>query len=149
MGHMKQNRSLIFEMILWISLLIVLPFVILGFYFYFSVTSGLKDLEKEQAIVKSAAAEKMFDQLGESILGVTITNGLRENNRQALIHKDMEWLKTNIYSIPDLVPYIDFVAEADNEGRVIIQHGDIAELTNTVQFPPSWTSIKIQKVLPE
>jgi two-component system chemotaxis sensor kinase CheA len=135
MGNRKQNRSLSFEMILWIVLVVVLPFVILGFYSYFKATSGLKDLEKEQAIVKSAAAQKMFNQLGESILGVTITNGLWENNRQALIHKDMEWLKTNIYSIPDLVPDINFVAEADNEGRVIIQHGEIAELTNTVQLP--------------
>ncbi|WP_162462939.1 ATP-binding protein [Paenibacillus psychroresistens] len=135
MSHTKQNHSLSYEMILWISLLIVLPLVILAFYFYSTMTSGLKDLEKEQAIIKSQAAEKLFDKLGESILGVTISNGLWGDNRDALLNKDIEWLQQNIYTISDLVPNIDFVAEADLLGQVIIQHGDVSELTDLVKLP--------------
>jgi two-component system chemotaxis sensor kinase CheA len=135
MSQLKGSRSLSFEMILWILLLIVMPLVILAFYFYSTMTTGLQDLEKEQAIVKGQAAEKMFAALGESILGVTITNGLWEDNRIALVNKDMDWLKQNIYSIPDLVPNINFVAEADLQGKVIIQKGDIAELSDIVQYP--------------
>jgi two-component system chemotaxis sensor kinase CheA len=135
MSQIKRNHSLSYEMMLWISLLVVLPLVILAFYFYSTMTSGLKDLEKEQTIVKSQAAEKMFDKLGESILGVTISNGLWGDNRDALLNQDMEWLKQNIYTISDLVPNIDFVSEADLQGHVIIQHGDIAELTETVKLP--------------
>jgi two-component system chemotaxis sensor kinase CheA len=135
MSQTKQNHSLSYEMIIWISLLVVLPLVILAFYFFSTMTSGLKDLEKEQTIVKSQAAEKMFDKLGESILGVTISNGLWGDNRDALLNKDTEWLQQNIYTISDLVPSIDFVAEADLQGHVIIQHGDVAEFTETIKLP--------------
>jgi two-component system chemotaxis sensor kinase CheA len=135
MNQTKKSRSLGYELLLWVSLLVVLPLVIFSYYTYSTMVSGLKVIEKEQTIDKSQAAEKMLNKLGESILGVTVSNGLWENNRNALLSRDMAWLKQNIYTISDLVPNIDFVAEADLEGNILIQNGEVAELMDKVKFP--------------
>ncbi|MEX1029731.1 MAG: ATP-binding protein [Paenibacillaceae bacterium] len=135
MNPSTRRRSLSYEMLLWIFLLVVAPLLIISFYFYSTITSGLKDLEREQTLLKNHAGQGMFERQGNTLLGVAITNGSWEDNRQALLRDDRQWLHDFIGVIPTVIPGIDFVAEADLEGNIIIESGEITQLQGKLQYP--------------
>ncbi|BBI36297.1 ATP-binding protein [Cohnella abietis] len=135
MNNRRKRRSLTSEMVLWIGLLVVLPVLALMIYFYTSITSALRDTAYEKELQTNHTAKKSIEALGETILGVTITNGYWEDNRQALLAEDREWLERNIADMPRVVPDIDFVAEADLQGRILVQAGDIELFMDEVKVP--------------
>ncbi|QJD84901.1 ATP-binding protein [Cohnella herbarum] len=135
MQQKARRRSLTSEMMLWILLLVVLPVIALTVYFYITITSALTEAGYEKELQTNHTAQRSIDALGETILGVTITNGYWEVNRQALLARDMEWLEQNIGDMPRVVPNIDFVAEADLKGRILVQSGDVELFTDTVKVP--------------
>jgi two-component system chemotaxis sensor kinase CheA len=135
MSNRLKRRSLTSEMMLWILMLVVLPVLALTVYFYITITSALKETGFEKELQTNHTTQKSIEALGETILGVTITNGYWEDNRQALLSHDMEWLQRNIADMTGVVPNIDFVAEADLEGRVLTQSGDVEQFTDRVKVP--------------
>jgi len=135
----KRSLSLSYEMTLWIFVLVVIPLIILRVYFYHSITSGLKQVEQEQALAKVSAVEQSLDIMGSSLLGTAADYSNSRDNVQALLHHDMNWLNTYIYSIPNTISNIDFVAEADLQGDIMVQNGNITELTGKVQIPSMMT----------
>jgi two-component system chemotaxis sensor kinase CheA len=135
MSDRRKRRSITSEMMLWILGLVVLPVLALTVYFYITITSALKETGYEKELQTNHTAQNTIGILGESIIGVTITNGYWEANRQALLAHDMEWLELNIGDIPNVVPNIDFVAEADISGSIIVQTGDVEPFIRTVNVP--------------
>ncbi|MFC4303602.1 ATP-binding protein [Cohnella boryungensis] len=122
-------------MMIWIFLLVVLPGISVTAYFYITITGALKESAYEKELQTNYVAQRSIESLGETILGVTITNGYWEANRQALLSRDMEWLERNIGDMPRVVPNIDFVAEADLEGRILVQAGDVEQFQNRIEVP--------------
>ncbi|MCD9022172.1 ATP-binding protein [Cohnella silvisoli] len=145
MNNGNKRRSLTSEMMLWILVLVVLPVIVLTFYFYITITSALKETGYEKELQTNHTTQRSIEALGETILGVTITNGYWEDNRQALLARDMEWLETNIADMPNVVPNIDFVAEADLEGNVLVQSGDVDSFTDRVKVPYIFTKFETAK----
>ncbi|MEI7026566.1 ATP-binding protein [Paenibacillus sp. y28] len=131
----RKHRSFTSELLLWILLLVVLPLAALLAYINISSFSSVQEIEKEKALLSSHAVHKSIENLGDTIQGVTVTNGYWEQNRQALISRDMDWLGSNIGDMPSIVPNIDFAAETDLAGNVIVQAGDVAELTGQIGYP--------------
>jgi sensor domain CHASE-containing protein len=131
----RKQRSFTSELLLWISLLVVLPIILLMVYFYTNTFSGLKQVEEEKSILANRAAQLSIESLGETISGVTITNGYWEANRQAVLTRDMAWLNKNIKDMPGVVPNIDFVAETDLQGTVLVQAGNVEEFTGQLKYP--------------
>ncbi|WP_127589007.1 ATP-binding protein [Paenibacillus koleovorans] len=132
--RVHKRRSFMKELLIWIGLLVVLPLFGLFQYFNMHTFSGLKAIEREKAIQSNRAAKLSIEALGESILGVTITNGYWEANRQAVLKRDFTWLKKNIGDMPDVVPNVEFVAETDMQGNVLVQSGDVAEFDGKLQY---------------
>lgn len=135
MGRAGKRRSLTSEMMLWIVVLVVLPLIALTAYFYFTITAALMETNRADELRTNQTAQKSLEALGETILGVTITNGYWEDNRQALLARDMEWLERNIADMPEVVPDIDFVAEAAIDGEIIVQSGDVEPFVDRVDVP--------------
>ncbi|MFC5700405.1 ATP-binding protein [Cohnella faecalis] len=135
MKSRRKHRSFTAELLGWIVLLVVLPVGLFLAYFYVSSTDNTKRMEEEKARLTNRSAQKSIESLGDSILGVTVTNGYWEQSRQALLNDDKEWLQINIGDMPSIVPNIDFAAAADLNGDVLVQSGDIAELKVHIGFP--------------
>ncbi|MDF2671270.1 MAG: hypothetical protein K0R67_3576 [Paenibacillus sp.] len=131
----RKQRSFTSELLIWISLLVVLPIVLLMIYFYNNTFSGLKLVEEEKSVLANRAAQLSIVSLGDTISGVTITNGYWEANRQAVLTGDTDWLNKNIRDMLGIVPNVDFVAETNLQGKVLVQAGDVEEFTDMLKYP--------------
>ncbi|NHN30029.1 ATP-binding protein [Paenibacillus agricola] len=131
----NKQRSFMAELLIWVGLLIVVPLVAVAFLFYQHEMSGMTRIEQEKSTQTSRAAHKMVERLGDTILGVTVTNGYWEENRQAVLNHDLTWIEDSVGVVPNVVPNIDFVAETDLQGNVLVQTGDVAEFTGQIGFP--------------
>ncbi|MBW5445104.1 hypothetical protein GE107_03370 [Cohnella sp. CFH 77786] len=135
MSHARKRRSFTTELLVWILLFVVIPVMGFQIYSYFSSFDHLERLEREKALATSRSAAKAIENLGESILGITVTNAYWEVNREAIEKRDIQWLKENVADMPDIVPNIDFVAEADLNGNILVQAGGVKEFQNKVAYP--------------
>ncbi|TBL75340.1 ATP-binding protein [Paenibacillus thalictri] len=131
----RKSRSFMTELLVWVMLLIVLPLAAISVFFYRHELAEWEKIEREKSVLANHTAQKSVVKLGDSILGVTITNGYWEDNRQAILSGDKEWLDKNISDMPDVVPNVDFVAETDLNGKVLAQAGDVREFQDVIQFP--------------
>jgi two-component system chemotaxis sensor kinase CheA len=131
----NKRRSFMAELLIWVGLLIVAPLLAVAILFIQHEMSGMTQIEEEKSFQTNRTAHKLVELFGDTILGVTVTNGYWEENRQAVIEKDLIWLEKSVGVVPNVVPNIDFVAEADLQGNVLVQTGDVAELTGKVGFP--------------
>ncbi|SFK68312.1 CHASE4 domain-containing protein [Paenibacillus sp. 1_12] len=135
MNQIHKRRSFMRELLIWVVLLIVAPLVAVSFLFYQHEISGMNKIEQEKSILTNRTAQKLVERLGDTILGITVTNGYWEDNRQAVLNHDLVWIQDNVGVVPDVVPNIDFVAETDLQGNVLVQSGDVEELKTKVLFP--------------
>ncbi|MFD0678719.1 MULTISPECIES: ATP-binding protein [unclassified Paenibacillus] len=135
MDRTRKQRSFTKELLIWTILLIVVPLVAISFYFYEHEMSGWRQIEQEKSALTNEAAQKSVARLGDTILGVTITNGYWGDNRQAVLDSDQAWLDKNIKDMPGVVPDVDFVAETDLSGKVLVQSGDVAEFQDYIRLP--------------
>jgi two-component system chemotaxis sensor kinase CheA len=135
MNKTHKRRSFMTELLIWVVLLIVAPLVTVSILFYQHEMSGMNKIEQEKSIQTNRTAHKLVERLGDTILGITVTNGYWEDNRQAVLNNDMTWIEDNVGVVPDVVPNIDFVAEADLQGKILVQTGDVAELIGKIGFP--------------
>ncbi|MEK3721022.1 ATP-binding protein [Paenibacillus sp. FSL H8-0034] len=135
MNQIHKQRSFMRELLIWVVLLIVAPLVTVSILFYQHEMSGMNKIEQEKSILTNQTAQKLVERLGDTILGITVTNGYWEDNRQAVLNNDLRWIQDNVGVVPDVVPNIDFVAETDLQGNVLVQSGDVAELKTKVLYP--------------
>ncbi|WP_123041202.1 ATP-binding protein [Cohnella candidum] len=135
MSHTRKRRSFMAELLIWILLLVVLPVMAFQVFFYFNSFDHMKRMEQEKAEATSRSAAKAIENLGESILGITVTNAYWADNLEAIRKRDTQWLQDNIGDMPKIVQEIDFAAEADLKGNILVQAGDVKELTTQVKYP--------------
>ncbi|WP_248926849.1 ATP-binding protein [Paenibacillus hamazuiensis] len=135
MDRDRRQRSFMTELLVWMVLLIVVPLAAISAYFYNHEAAGWRQIEREKSLQLNQTAQKSLIRLGDSILGVTITNGYWEANRQAVLHSDRTWLEENISDMPGVVPNVDFVAETDLTGKVLVQAGNVEEFQGSVRYP--------------
>jgi signal transduction histidine kinase len=145
MARATKPRSLTSEMLIWIVLLVAVPMLLLIYYFYTHMMDELTNIEREKTAIANRSAQKMIEGIGESILGVTISNGYWEDNRQAMLKRDMNWLITNINVMPEVVPNVDFVAQTDVSGHIVVQAGDIRQFTDKLQYPVILERFRIER----
>ncbi len=132
MNKIKNPKSLLIKMIMFLVLLLVLPLSFAGIYLYNEVNRDLTQMEKESVLTSNQAAQKLLEKVGENLLGVLKTNALWEENRIAVKNKDVNWINQNINVSTNSISNISFIATTDLNGSVISQVGDIQEFQGTL-----------------
>jgi two-component system, chemotaxis family, sensor kinase CheA len=135
MPQIRKRRGFTKVLLFWILLLVVLPVIGFQIYYYYNSNANLRAMEEEKSQVSNRTAQRAIENLGEAVLGITVTNAYWDEHRSALEHGDIQWIKDNISDMPDIVPNVDFVAEADMQGNVIVRAGNVKELTSRVEYP--------------
>lgn len=135
MTSTRKRRSFMAEMLIWILLIVVVPVIVLQVYSYYNNLDHLKSLEQEKSRSTNRSAQLAIENMGEAILGITITNSYWEDNRLAVENGDLAWLNENVADLPEIVDSIDFVAETDLKGRVLVSSGGVRELEGTLAYP--------------
>ncbi|WP_373229160.1 methyl-accepting chemotaxis protein [Cohnella sp.] len=131
----KLKFSLTVQLILFITLIFILPVATIGTYFYTSMLNNLTQVEKEHVENANLAASKLLDDMGNSLLNVTKTNSHWEDNRAAAESNDVEWLKENVDVAVDIVPNLHFLATVSPDGSILSQKGDVKEFTGKLAYP--------------
>lgn len=131
----KIKFSLTVQLILFITLIFIVPFAIIGAYFYNSMLTNLTHVEKEHVENTNKAAQKLLEEIGSSLLNVTKTNSYWEDNRAAVESKDIAWLEENMNIAVDIVPNLHFLATMISDGSILSQSGDVKEFTGKLAYP--------------
>ncbi|MFC5471718.1 methyl-accepting chemotaxis protein [Cohnella suwonensis] len=130
----KKRFSLTAQLIVFLSLLLILPISAIGAYFYSSMLNNLTQVEKEHAENTNQAAQKLLDDMGGNLLNVTKTNSYWEENRVAVASKDAEWLQENVNVAVDIVPNLHFLATLNPDGTILSQAGDVEVFTEKLAY---------------
>lgn len=131
----KPKFSLTVQLILFITLIFIIPITIIGTFFYTSMLKNLTQVEKEHVENTNLAAQKLLDEIGVSLLNVTKTNSQWEDNRAAVESKDVAWLEENVNVAVDIVPNVQFIATITTDGTILSQAGDVKEFTGKLAYP--------------
>lgn len=131
----RKKIPLTLQLIVFITLIFILPATVTGVYFYNSILNSLTQVETENIENANEAAKKLFDNLGHSLLDVTITNSHWEENRVEVENKNIAWLKENMDVSVDIIPNLHLVATMTLEGTILSQAGDIEEFKGKMAYP--------------
>jgi methyl-accepting chemotaxis protein len=131
----KNYLSLSKQMVIILVLLFVIPLFFLGFYLYSSTITDLKQIEQDNATKSSYTAQKLLDRLGGQLLDSTLSNSHWEDNRKAILNKNVKWIEENVNSAKGVIPNVHFVSTIDFDGNVISQAGDMKEFTGKLAYP--------------
>lgn len=117
------------QVLLLMLVLLLLPLGGVGWYYYATLSTDLKEIEKAHALEVSASAHRLLDQLGEHLASSTITNAKWLDNWEAVQARDIGWIEENVNVSLGIIPDLSFIATVDNDGNVLSQAGDIPEFT--------------------
>jgi methyl-accepting chemotaxis protein len=131
----KKYLSLSKQIVIILVLLFVIPLFFLGFYFYSSTITDLKQIEQDNATKSSYTAQKLLDKLGGQLLDSTLSNSHWEDNRKAILNKNVKWIEANVDVAKGVIPNVHFVSTIDFNGNVVSQVGDIKEFTGKLAYP--------------
>lgn len=131
----KKYLSLSKQIVIILVLLFVIPLFFLGFYLYSSTITDLKQIEQDNATKSSYTAQKLLDKLGGQLLDSTLSNSHWEDNRKAILNKNVKWIEANVDVAKGVIPNVHFVSTIDFNGNVVSQAGDIKEFTGKLAYP--------------
>lgn len=113
--------------------MLMLPLGCVGWLYYDTLSSDLREIEKAHALEVSDSAHRLLEQLGEHLSGSAITNAKWKDNLDAVNRKDIAWIEENVNISLEIIPGLSFLATVDNDGNVMSQAGDIPEFTGKLK----------------
>ncbi|MCD9023995.1 methyl-accepting chemotaxis protein [Cohnella silvisoli] len=130
------------QVLLLMLVVLMLPLGGVGWLYYSTLSSDLRDIEKAHALEVSDSAHRLLSQLGEQLSGSVITNAKWKDNWTAVKDRDIAWIKENVDVSLEVIPNLSFLATADNEGNVLTQAGDIPEFMGKLKDPSIVQKVK-------
>ncbi|WP_158560936.1 methyl-accepting chemotaxis protein [Paenibacillus contaminans] len=127
--------SLRIQIVLLLIVLLGLPMTVIGYTYYTSMMSSLETIERDHAYDASAAAHKLTDKIGKSLLDSVITNAHWEDFWNAVEQKDLVWIEKNVNVSNSVIPNVHFTSTIGLDGTVITQSGDVPEFTGKLAYP--------------
>jgi len=125
--------SLRIQVMLLMLVVLMLPLGCVGWFYYTTLSSDLRTIEKSHALEVSDSAHRLLEQLGEQLSGSVITNAKWKDNLDALNNLDIVWIEENVNVSLDVIPGLSFLATVDNNGKILTQAGNILEFSETLQ----------------
>jgi methyl-accepting chemotaxis protein len=126
-GHLRV------QVLLLMLVVLMLPLGGVGWLYYTTLSSDLRDIEKVHALEVSDSAHRLLEQLGEQLSGSVITNAKWKNNLDAVVRGDVDWIENNVNVSLEIIPGLSFLATVGNDGKVLSQAGDVPEFTGQIK----------------
>lgn len=129
----KIKTSLVFQLIIMMFVLLVIPITTSGIYLFNHINNDLTQMEKENVHNTNDIVQKLIQNLGDNLLDVTKTNSHWGDFRLAVQNKDIQWIQENVNSGISAIPNVNFISTFDLQGNLISQVGNVKEFSKKLQ----------------
>jgi methyl-accepting chemotaxis protein len=129
----KIKTSLVFQLIIMMLVLLVIPITTSGIYLFNHINNDLTQMEKENVHNANDIVQKLIQNLGDNLLDVTKTNSHWGDFRLAVQNKDIQWIQENVNSGISAIPNVNFISTFDLQGNLISQVGNVKEFSKKLQ----------------
>ncbi|MBW7477809.1 HAMP domain-containing protein [Paenibacillus oenotherae] len=121
------------QLILIIIVVLLAPICGIGVYYFTTISDRMTTLDDKATQDASTAAHGMLSIFASHVMDVTVTNSRWEDFRTAIENHDTDWIEGNVSIAVDVVPNIDFVVTADNNGQVLTHSSGFQEFESSIK----------------